>query len=100
MLQMIETVPDISQIHITRDVVESLRNEADTRQKLLQQIIGIYETRYRCSLPEFEKKIANLETDEHPAWEDSIEWRNATEQLNKIRLSESIFVWLRNLLKQ
>ncbi len=101
MLQTIEAVSDnIGQIHITPDAVECLRNEADSRQKLLRQIIGIYEARYRCSLTEFEKKIANFETDEHPAWEDSIEWRNATEQLNNIRLSESIFVWLRNLLKQ
>lgn len=91
MLQMTDALSDnIGQIHITPDAVESLRNEADTRQKMLQQIIGIYEARYRCSLTEFEQKIANLETDEHPAWEDSIEWRNATEQSERIRLSGSI----------
>jgi len=101
MLQITEALcNNIGQFHITPDAVESLRNEADTRQKMLQQIIGIYEARYRCSLTEFEKKIANVETDEHPAWEDSIEWRNAVEQLERIRLSENIFVWLKRLLKQ
>jgi len=86
--------------HLTPHQLESLRYGVGVRQELLHQIITTFETRYNCSLPELERKLETLEIDEHPAWEDSIEWRNGSEQLEHIQLTETIFIWLQNLLKQ
>jgi hypothetical protein len=80
--------------------LESLRREVHARKNLLLQIIQTFESRYECSLEELERKLENREIDEHPAWEDSIEWRNAVEQFDRIQLSESIFTWLQTLLTQ
>ncbi len=54
----------------------------------MQQVIDTFESQYGFTLAELERKLNTLEIDEHPAWEDSIEWRNAIEQLERIELSE------------
>ncbi len=87
------TLPDI-----TPDKLQRLNYDILNRQQILRQIISAFEARYGSSLPELERKLENREIEEHPAWEDSIEWRNALEQLNSARLSEKIFQWLQNLL--
>ena len=43
-----------------------------------------FKRKYQCSLEAFERKLENLEVPEHPGWEESIEWRNAVEQLERI----------------
>jgi len=85
---------------LTSSTLDTLRYDVNVRWQLLHQIISTFETRYNCSLPELERKLENLEIDEHPAWEDSIEWRNGVEQLERIQLTETIFIWLQNLLKR
>ncbi len=86
--------------NLTSDQLTGLQVEVSARQNLFHQIIIGFERRYRCSLEELERKLEHMEIEEHPAWEDSIEWRNAVEQLEQIQLSESIFTWLQNLLMQ
>ncbi len=86
--------------NVTPDKLESLQYDVSIRKNLLHQRIETFKARYNCSLAELEGKLENMEIEEHPAWEDSIEWRNAVEQLDHIELSESIFVWLQNLLTQ
>jgi hypothetical protein len=88
------------QVQVNQDKLESLRREVHARKNLLLQIIQTFESRYECSLEELERKLESREIDEHPAWEDSIEWRNAVEQFDRIQLSESIFTWLQTLLTQ
>lgn len=84
--------------NVTPEKLESLQYDANARKNLLQQVVASFESRYGLSLTELEHKLDALEIDEHPAWEDSIEWRNAVEQLERIELSESIFEWLQDLL--
>ncbi len=86
--------------NITPDELESLQNDVRVRKNLLCQRIEAFEARYNCSLVELERQLENRAIDEHPTWEDSIEWRNAVEQLDRIELSESIFAWLQKLLTQ
>ncbi len=74
--------------HFTTHQLESLRYGVSIRQQLLHKIITTFETRYNCSLPELGQKLEKLEIDEHPAWEDSIEWRNGIEQLEHIQLTD------------
>lgn len=92
------TIGPPQSIHL--ETVTTLQNNVNTQQILLQQIIATFEKRYNCSLAELEHKLNNLDIDEHPAWEDSIAWRNAVEQLEQIKHSETIFSWLQALLTQ
>jgi hypothetical protein len=48
-----------------------------TREALLDQIVQGFERKYGRSLEKLEKQLDNREVAEHPAWEESIEWRNA-----------------------
>ncbi|OQW93881.1 MAG: hypothetical protein BWK79_08820 [Beggiatoa sp. IS2] len=85
--------------HTSSNWFDRLQVEVETRKQLLQQLTTTYESRYHCSLTELEKRFSHSESDEHPAWEDSIEWRNAVEQLERIQLSEGVLTWLQNWLK-
>jgi len=60
-------------------LLEEMRN----REALLQAIIKRYEQRYGLSLEELEARLDRGEGSEHPDWEDSIEWRNALEALER-----------------
>ena len=85
---------------VTPDKVARLQYDADARKNLLEQIIVSFESRYGFPLAELDRRLETGQIEEHPAWEDSIEWRNAVEQLDHIQLSESIFQWLQDLLRQ
>jgi hypothetical protein len=85
--------------HTSSNWFDRLQVEVETRKQWLQQLTITYESRYHCSLTELEKRLSHSESDEHPAWEDSIEWRNAVEQLERIQLSEGVLTWLQNWLK-
>lgn len=78
--------------------VRQLLRETQSRQVLLQQVIGRLEQRYDCSLEELEGRLDRGQGQEHPDWEDSIEWRNAVESLKHTLLLRSILEWLSNLL--
>ena len=78
--------------------VRQLVKETQGRQVLLHQVIGRLEQRYGCSLEELEARLDRGEGQEHPDWEDSIEWRNAVESLKYTLLLRSILEWLSNLL--
>lgn len=78
--------------------VRQLLRGNQSRQVLLQQVIGRLEQRYGCSLEELEGRLDRGEGQEHPDWEDSIEWRNAVESLKHTLLLRSILEWLSNLL--
>lgn len=92
---VVEQMPNIS-----ASALAGLQQQVQARRKLLQQRISAFEKRYHCTLPELEQKLETQEVEEHPTWEDSIEWRNALEQLEQTELSSSIFSWLQNLLTQ
>jgi len=51
-----------------------------------EEIVKKFEKKYGCSLEELEKKIERegVSIDNHEIWEDSIEWRNAVEELEKL----------------
>jgi hypothetical protein len=52
-----------------------------------EEIVKKFEEKYDCSLEELEKKIERegVSIDNHEIWEDSIEWRNAVEELEKLK---------------
>ncbi|MEA3408569.1 MAG: hypothetical protein U9R48_10920 [Chloroflexota bacterium] len=77
-----------------REILE----ETQGREILLEERIRQMAQRYNCSLEELEARLARGEGREHPDWEDSIEWRNAVEALQRARTLQNILEWLVNSL--
>ena len=83
---------------VTPDSLQVLQEDSAAHEALLRQIIRGFERKYGCALEVFEQRLASGQSPEHPGWEESIEWRNAVEELERTRVSRSIFAWLNNLL--
>lgn len=54
----------------------------DNRARIafLENLMARFEETYNCTLSELEARLERGEGQEHPDWEDSIEWRNVVEQ--------------------
>lgn len=78
--------------------VQQLLEETIGREALLRQVINRLEQQYNCSLEELEARLDRGGGQEHPDWEDSIEWRNAIESLERTQLLRNILKWLIDLL--
>lgn len=63
--------------------------------KFYQEILEKFKSKYG-DLIEFEKKLENAELPEHPYWEDSIEYRNAYEEIENLKLIKEVFDWILN----
>lgn len=72
-------------LHVDPATLRQLAEETQGREILLRQVIRQMEQWYGCSLEELEARLARGEGQEHPDWEDSIEWRNAVEALQCTR---------------
>ena len=70
-------------LHVDPTTLRKLAEETQGREILLRQVIRQMEQQYDCSLEELEARLARGEGQEHPDWEDSIEWRNAVEALQR-----------------
>ena len=93
---LVSTLPS----KVTLTTVRRLQDETTGRQMFLERVVAQFERRYGCSLDVLEARLARREIGEHPAWEDSIEWRNAIEQLQAVEVHRSILAWLNSLLSQ
>jgi len=88
MLQVTAYLPNLPE-EITADSLEHLQASAASRETLLLQILQGFERKYGSSLEILERQLDNREVAEHPAWEESIEWRNALEELERAQVSRS-----------
>jgi translation initiation factor 2 alpha subunit (eIF-2alpha) len=68
---------------IYEEIVKKLREEVEYYEAIVKK----FEKKYGCSLEELEKRIEKegVPIDNHEIWEDSIEWRNAVEELEKLK---------------
>ena len=82
---------------ISRETLTQLMEDTQNREVLLQGIIKRFEQHYTCTLKALEARLAHGEGSEHPDWEDSIEWRNAVETLQRTQLMKSLLEWILNL---
>ena len=69
------------------DGVRKLSLSLASREQFLHQVIAGFERKYQSSLDELNTRLEARQIAEHPAWEDSIEWGNATDQLAQIELT-------------
>jgi hypothetical protein len=79
---------------ISMEVLGNLLTDADGRTLLLQATIQRFEERYKMPLEALVARLARGEGAEHPDWEDSIEWRNAAETLQRTEKMRSLLEWL------
>lgn len=80
--------------NISPEVVGWLLESVRTQEIPLQAIIRRFERRYGVTLDTFEARLARGEGLEHPDWEDSIEWRNALESLQRTQVMRNLLEWL------
>lgn len=80
--------------NISRNALTRLRDDLSRRESVLQAMIQRFETQYDISLESFETRLAQGKGQEHPDWEDSIEWRNAVDALKQADLMKRVLEWL------
>lgn len=79
---------------ISQRTLVQLLDDARSRETLLREMIGRFAKRYGGSLDALEARLARGEGNEHPDWENSIEWRNAVEALQRTQLMKGLLEWL------
>ena len=74
-------------ISIKKEVYEKIVKKLREEVEYYEAIVKKFEKKYRCSLEDLEKRIEKegVPIDNHEIWEDSIEWRNAVEELEKLK---------------
>ena len=74
-------------ITIENKTAKELRAHLLKELALFEGIEKRFQKKYKISLTQLEQKIKTegVSTEKHEIWEDSIEWRNATEEAAKIR---------------
>ena len=74
-------------ISIRKEVYEEIVKKLCEEVEYYEAIVRKFEKKYRCSLEGLEKRIERegVPVDNHEIWEDSIEWRNAVEELEKLK---------------
>jgi len=74
-------------ISIKREVHDEIVKRLLNELEYYRAIIKKFEKKYKCSLDELERKIEKegVPLDNHEIWEDSIEWRNAVEEAEKLK---------------
>jgi hypothetical protein len=80
--------------NISRTALIHLREDLSRRESVLQAMLGRFESQYGTQLEILESRLAQGQGQEHPDWEDSIEWRNAVEELQRATLMKSVLEWL------
>jgi len=68
---------------LAEELIKWLREEL----AFYKAVIARFERKYNCTLEELEARIERegVPVDEHEIWEDSIEWRNALEEVKRIK---------------
>jgi len=74
-------------ITIENKTAKELRSHLLKELALFEGIEKRFQKKYKMTLLRLEEKIKTegVSTKEHQIWEDSIEWRNATEEAAKLR---------------
>lgn len=80
--------------NISRNALTRLRDDLSRRESVLQAMIQRFETQYNVPFESFETRLAEGKGQEHPDWEDSIEWRNAVDALTQADLMKRVLEWL------
>ena len=93
-------VPELTTATITlpsglhRATLHRMLDDTRGRAELLATTIRVFERKHGSPLETLEARLDRGEGSEQPDWEDSIEWRNALEALQRARELEGLLAWL------
>ena len=79
---------------VPREMLNPLLADVRNREAVLQAMIRRFERLYGDSLEALEARLDRGEGREHPDWEDSIEWHNAVEVLQRTQVMRRLLEWL------
>ncbi len=73
-------------IAVNVEVIKDIKERLLTELEFYKAVEKKFRRKYGCSLEELEKRIEkeSVPTENHEVWEDSIEWRNAVEEIKRI----------------
>jgi hypothetical protein len=74
-------------VTIENKIAKELRSHLLKELALFEGIEKRFQKKHKMPLTQLEEKIKTegVSTEKHEIWEDSIEWRNATEEAAKLR---------------
>jgi len=71
-------------LELDKEDINSLHKTIVSEIAFYEEVLAKFRKKYG-DLVEFEAKLANAELPEHPYWEESIEYRNAYEELENLK---------------
>lgn len=83
----------VVELDIAEEDIYSIHKTIASEIAFYEEILAKFGMKYG-NLAEFEAKLANAELPEHPYWEESIEYRNAYEELENFKKMEGVFEWI------
>ena len=90
---MSEILPGLPS-HISRETLAQSLADMRNREPLLETPVRRFEQIHGRSVEAMENRLSRGEGSEHPDWEDSIEWRNACQALERTRTLRTLLEWL------
>lgn len=74
-------------VRLSEDTAESIRKHLKSELQFYKDLDKKFRKKYKISLAQLEKKIERegVPIENHAIWEDSIEWRNAIEEIARTR---------------
>ena len=81
------------ELDVDEEDINNLHKMIASEIAFYKEILAKFRMKYG-DLAEFEAKLANAELPEHPYWEESIEYRNAYEELENLKKMKGVFEWI------
>ena len=77
-------------LELDKEDINRLHKTITSEIAFYEEVLAKFRKKYGA-LVEFEAKLANAELPEHPYWEESIEYRNAYEELENLKKMKGVF---------
>jgi len=81
------------ELDIDEEDIHSIHKTITSEIAFYEDVLAKFRMKYGA-LADFEAKLANAELPEHPYWEESIEYRNAYEELDSVKKMKGVFEWI------
>ena len=71
-----ETIRQKESLEVTRQDIENyVRMKLYTELTLIREKLGLFEKKYNCDFPQFEKAVNEAEAEDFERWDDYMEWK-------------------------
>lgn len=80
-------------LELKENKFNTIKNFLISEIRIRESITETFRKKYRMDMRTFEKKLAEAKIREHPTWEESIEWRNALEDIEVLKRTLEVIKW-------